>query len=394
MAVYLDYNATTPVDPDVQDTIIETLKNEWGNPSSSYSLGTHAKEAIEDARFQVANMIWASPGNIVFTSGGTESNMMVIQTVIKRFYEEKINAPNYTESLPHIITSNIEHDSIKLPLEELKNQEKIDVTFVPVSKVTGAIEVDDILNQVKPSTCLITLMLANNETGVIQPINLLKDKLSALKRKNSHTIYLHTDAAQAIGKLPVDISELDVDYLTIVGHKFYGPRIGALYFKTNSPLYPIFYGGGQEKSYRPGTENTCMIAGLGRAAELVSKNLNEYIHTMSSMKEYLEKRLKETFKEKVIFNCKSICPMLPNTLSVAFNYNVNGKALLATSGICASTGAACHSSQKSSPILIASGVPANLASKTLRLSVGRETTKEDIDVAVKKLRDAINSLSK
>ncbi|GIY99971.1 selenocysteine lyase [Caerostris extrusa] len=333
MTVYLDYNATTPVDSEVQKTICSVLQNEWGNPSSSYDLGKKAKTMVDLARFQVGEMVSCLPCEIIFTSGGTESNNMVIHTALKYFHERMQNsASDAKDEKPHIITTNIEHDSIRLPLEKLSSEGKIDVTFVPVSKVTGAVEVDDILNAVRPSTCLVTVMLANNETGVIQPVNLLRRKLKSLQStKNSfiNQILLHTDAAQAIGKIKVDVFHWDVDYLTIVGHKFYGPRVGALYFKKGVPLYPMFYGGGQEKNYRAGTENTCMLAGLGKAAELVTFNSESYYNHMNEMSQYLEHCLTEKFSTNVVFHLKNNKNKLPNTVSVAFNYpNISGKTIL------------------------------------------------------------------
>lgn len=396
MPIFLDFNATTPVDPNVQETICSVLKNSWANPSSSYIIGKDAKNIVDSARDEVAGMIGAVPEEIVFTSGGTESNNMVIQTVIQHYVSQLQSSINDDmDDIPHIITTNIEHDSVKLPLEVLAKEGKAYVTFVPVSKMSGYVDVDDIINEIRPNTRLITIMLANNETGIIQPVSVLKDYVNSVRRKSDHQIYIHTDAAQAIGKIDVNVHELGVDYLTIVGHKFYGPRNGALYFRKTCPLIPIFYGGGQERNYRPGTENTCMIAGLGAAARLVTANLKAYTWHMSSIRHYLEDSLNKEFLGKVIFNVHPNSMRLPNTASVAFDYdNITGKMLLSeASDIFASTGAACHSGGKPSPILVASGVTEAMAAKTLRLSVGRETTKEDIDIAVKCLKDAISTLS-
>lgn len=395
MAVYLDFNATTPVDSDVQVEVCLALKNAWGNPSSSYDFGKEAKYVIENSRCFVAEMISARSDEIIFTSGGTESNNMVIQSILYHYQRvvESISDVNIN-SEPHIITTNVEHDSVRLPLEALSKEGRANVTFVPVSKKTGIVDVNDIISSIRPNTCLITVMLANNETGMIQPVSAIKSYLDTLKNSKC-PIYLHSDAAQAIGKIKVDVQELGVDYLTIVGHKFYGPRIGALYCRKSCPLYPMFYGGGQESNYRPGTENTCMIAGLGKASQLVESNLHKYKVHMSSMKNYLEDSLKKAFLDKVIFNFKSGENNLPNTLSVAFNYEgITGKMLLnEASGIYAGTGAACHSGGKPSAVLIASGVSDDIAAKTLRLSVGRETSKNDIDIAVKNLKEALFKLS-
>lgn len=393
--IYLDYNATTPVDSEVQKTISVALKEAWGNPSSSYDPGKHAKSVIEDARRKVAEMIGSAPHEITFTSGGTESNQMVITTAVKHFHIETENVlKDSTLRVPHIITSNIEHDSIILPLTKLAEEGKAEVTFVPVSKTTGMISVDDVMDAVRPNTCLITVMLANNETGVIQPVHLLRAKLQGYKNTSLCSVFIHTDAAQALGKIDVDVDTLDVDYLTIVGHKFYGPRIGALYTKHMKPLFPIFCGGGQEKNCRPGTENTPMIAGLGKAADLVTLNLQKYNAHMTLMCTYLTKVLRKCFKPKsIIVHFKE--NRLPNTLSVAFDYEITGAGILAKAkNVCASTGAACHSGVGGpSAVLVASGVPVNLAAKTIRLSVGRETTKEDINKAVKLLHGAVKKIT-
>lgn len=394
MSIYLDFNATTPVDSEVQEEICSTLKKFWANPSSSYDSGKEAKHVVENARSLVAEMICARPDEIIFTSGGTESNNMVIHSVLKHYQRElKTKSDPDMDAIPHIITTNIEHDAIKLPLEVLAKEGKARVTFVPVSKETGIVDINDIISNIRPNTRLITVMLANNETGMIQPVSLIKEHMESLKY-SKQTIYLHTDAAQAIGKIEVDVESLGVDYLTIVGHKFYGPRIGALYFRHSCPLYPIFYGGGQENSYRPGTENTCMIAGLGKASRLVSENLEKYRSHMFAMKKYLSESLTNTFSGAAVLNFKFDNNQLLNTLSVAFNYSlITGKMLLKEAPeICASTGAACHSGGKPSAVLIASGVSESSASKTLRLSVGRETSEIDIDKAVEHLKKAIRKL--
>ncbi|KAG8200812.1 hypothetical protein JTE90_006393 [Oedothorax gibbosus] len=391
--IYLDFNATTPIDSEVQKTICTSLNEAWGNPSSSYDTGKHAKSVIEDARRKVAEMIGSAPHEVIFTSGGTESNQMVISTACKNFHLEVESGLDL--KIPHIITSQIEHDSIRIPLEKLVEERKAEVTFVSVCKSTGIINVDDIMKEIKPNTCLITLMLANNETGVIQPVQQLRPKLKVHKSASLCTILLHTDAAQALGKIEVDVDTLDIDYLTIVGHKFYGPRIGALYTKHMKPLYPLFWGGGQERNFRPGTENTPMIAGLGKAADLVTLNLEKYNQHMSAMCSYLVKVLKKCFKPKSVIVHFFKENRLPNTLSVAFDYECTGAAILAKAkNIGASTGSACHSGiGRPSEVLINSGIPADLAAKTIRLSVGRETTKEDINKAVKILHNAVKRVT-
>ncbi|XP_041621993.1 selenocysteine lyase isoform X2 [Vulpes lagopus] len=276
--VYMDYNATTPLEPEVIQAMTEAMREAWGNPSSPYPAGRKAKDIIDTARENIAKMIGGKPQDIIFTSGGTESNNLVIHSVVKHFHRTHASEGTRAEpsgplagAVPHLITCTVEHDSIRLPLEHLLEEQVAAVTFVPVSKVNGQVEVEDILAAVRPATCLVTIMLANNETGVIMPISEISQRIKALNQKRAASglpvILLHTDAAQALGKQRVDVEDLGVDFLTIVGHKFYGPRIGALYIRglgELTPLYPMLFGGGQERNFRPGTENTPMIAGLGK----------------------------------------------------------------------------------------------------------------------------------
>merc|ERR1712227_816073 len=249
-SVYLDYNATTPLDADVLDVIHETLKTAWGNPSSKYPEGGAAKHAITEARQHLASMLGGNPSDIVFTSGGTEANNQILNTALHHFQDYyKTSNLNSQSKRPHFITSNLEHDSIKLVLEHYQEAGIADVTFVKASHRSGRVEVDDILSAVTPRTCMITIMTANNETGVIQPIAEISERIKLLNHSNQSNmpILLHTDAAQVIGKIKVNIDDLGVDYLTIVGHKFYAPRIGAVYVKNlgvNRTLTPLLFGGG------------------------------------------------------------------------------------------------------------------------------------------------------
>nr|KAF6497571.1 selenocysteine lyase [Rousettus aegyptiacus] len=300
----MDYNATTPLEPEVIQAVTEAMREAWGNPSSPYPAGRKAKDIISAARANLAQMIGGEPQDIVFTSGGTESNNLVIHSVLRHFHKTHTSSGDAEHhspgerAVPHIVTCNVEHDSIRLPLEHLEEEQMAAVTFVPVSKVNGRAEVDDILAAVRPATCLVTIMLANNETGVVMPIPELGQRVRALNQQRAAAglppILLHTDAAQALGKRRVDVADLAVDFLTIVGHKFYGPRIGALYVRglgALTPLHPMLFGGGQERSFRPGTENTPMIAGLGKAAELVTENCEAYEAHMRGVRDYLEERL-------------------------------------------------------------------------------------------------------
>ncbi|KAH9499379.1 hypothetical protein Btru_003925 [Bulinus truncatus] len=394
--VYLDYNATTPLAPEVIDAITTAMTEAWANPSSSHELGSKARQVISSSRTHVANMVGAKPSDIIFTSGGTEGNNWILHTAVK-FYHDSVKLESVGDTIhkinkPHFITTNIEHDSIKLVLEHFESEGIADVSFVPVRTTTGAVDVEDILAAIRPSTVLITIMLANNETGVLQPVSDVCKHVKSLKRKAGETsrILLHTDAAQAIGKIPVKVEELGVDYLTIVGHKFYAPRIGAIFILNpgqSTPIYPMLFGGGQERNFRPGTENTPMIAGLGKAAELICENINQYSSHFLEVRDYLEQKLKENFSVQINGKFNN-CERLPNTCNVSFvgRFALKGHELLNhVPSLQASVGAACHAQNRPSSILLAVGVPESVAWGAVRISVGRETTRDDIDTVIKDL---------
>ncbi|XP_035942352.1 selenocysteine lyase isoform X3 [Halichoerus grypus] len=409
--VYMDYNATTPLEPEVIQAMTEAMREAWGNPSSPYPAGRKAKDIIDTARENVAKMICGKPQDIIFTSGGTESNNLVIHSVVKHFHQTRPSKGSLAElcspldgATPHLITCTVEHDSIRLPLEHLV-EERVAVTFVPVSKVNGQVEVADILAAVCPATCLVTIMLANNETGVIMPISEISQQIKALNQKRVASglpvILLHTDAAQALGKRHVDVEDLGVDFLTIVGHKFYGPRIGALYVRglgELTPLYPMLFGGGQERTFRPGTENTPMIAGLGKAAELVTRNCEAYEAHMRDVRDYLEERLEAEFdKQRIRLNSQFPgTERLPNTCNFSIQGpQLQGRAVLARCRtLLASVGAACHSdhADRPSPVLLSCGIPFDVARNALRLSVGRSTTRAEVDLIVQDLKQAVAQL--
>ncbi|XP_043557745.1 selenocysteine lyase isoform X2 [Chiloscyllium plagiosum] len=383
--IYMDYNATTPVDAEVIQTVLEAMQEAWGNPSSSYTPGKKAKELIDWSRQSVAQMVGGRPEDIIFTSGGTEANNLVFHTAIKYYWDHQRQQTHNSGSmdtdpmarpLPHIITSNIEHDSVQLVVDNLIKEEKAEATFLPVSKVTGCVEVGDVIAAVRPTTCLVSLMLANNETGILMPIAKVCQRVKSLNQQRGPEIpqiLLHTDAAQAVGKLQLDVLDLGVDYLTIVGHKFYGPRIGALYVSgpgKNSPLYPMFFGGGQERKFRPGTENTPMIAGLGKTV---------------------------FGKDRLRFNSHfEGSERLPNTCNVSIlGPNLQGRTvLLHCQRLLASVGAACHSDKGNRPshVLLNSGIPYEVAENALRLSVGRATSKEDVDAIIEDLKQAVSEI--
>ncbi|XP_006866882.1 PREDICTED: selenocysteine lyase [Chrysochloris asiatica] len=408
----MDFNSTTPLELEVIRTITKTMHEAWMNPSSSYPAGRKAKDIINTARENLAKMIGGKPQDIIFTSGGTESNNLVIHSVVEDFYKHQPRKedglqpqPQGSGAKPHFITCTVEHDSIRLPLEHLQEEGMAEVTFVLVSKVSGQAEVDDVLAAVRPTTRLVTIMLANNETGVIMRVPEISQRIKALNLRRVTSglprILVHTDAAQVLGKRHVDVEDLGVDFLTIVGHKFYGPRIGALYVRglaKQTPLHPMLFGGGQEQNFRPGTENTPMIAGLGKAAELVSKNCAAYEAHMREVRDYLEERLQAEFGKKRI-HLNSQFPgteRLPNTCNFSIEGpQLQGRLVLAQCRrLLASVGAACHSDlgDQPSPVLLSSGIPFNVARNALRLSVGRHTTKAEVDLIVDDLKQAVAHL--
>lgn len=412
--IYMDYNATTPVDPEVARVITDALTDAWGNPSSNYLPGLKARDIIYHSRDTIARMVGGKATDIIFTSGGTEANNLVFHTALEHFRKSKTSAQgdmnseqlNGSGSLPHIIISDVEHDSISLTAKHLLKEGKADVTSVPVSKVTARVEVEDVIAAIRPTTCLVSIMLANNETGIIMPIKDICQRVREVNKQRAASaprILLHTDAAQAIGKIRVDAHELGVDYITIVGHKFYGPRIGALFVNdpgTKTPVYPLFFGGGQERNFRPGTENTAMIAGLGKAAELVNLNLAAYEAHFLDIRCYLEQKLLAVFgRDKVHFN--SHFPgsdILPNTCNVSIlGRGLQGRRVLSTCRrLLASVGAACHSDRGDQPshILLSCGIPYHVATNALRISVGRCTSREDVDIVVEDLRDTVEQLER
>ncbi|XP_076134969.1 selenocysteine lyase isoform X1 [Alosa pseudoharengus] len=411
--IYMDYNATTPMDSEVAETVTVAIREAWANPSSSYLPGVKARDIINQARESVSRMVGGKPEDIIFTSGGTEANNLVLHTAVKHFWQSREVAEregldssqqNGRTILPHLIISSIEHDSIRLTAEHLQKEGKAEVTSVSVSTVTGQVEVEDVVAAVRPTTCLVSIMTANNETGIIMPIKEICQRVRAVnKQRPLPRILLHTDAAQAIGKIRVDARDMGVDYLTIVGHKFFAPRVGALYVNgpgTISPLYPLFFGGGQERNFRPGTENTPMIAGLGKAAELVNTHLSEYETHLRDIRCYLEERLLAVFgADKIRFNSNFPgSDNLPNTCNISIlGRGFVGRRVLATCRrLLASVGAACHSGQVDRPsrILLNCGVPYDIATNALRLSVGRSTSREDVDIVVEDLKQTIDVLER
>ncbi|KJE92049.1 selenocysteine lyase, variant 1 [Capsaspora owczarzaki ATCC 30864] len=342
------------------------------------------------------------PEYVIFTSGGTEANNMAIRSAVAS--ARPAAATNSARSRPHVITSNVEHDSVKLVLEALVAEGAIELSVVNVAQQTGVVNVDAVVAAVRPETVLVTIMLANNEVGTIQPIAAISaamQELSNARPADHPRILVHTDAAQAIGKIPVNVRELGVDYLTIVGHKFYAPRNGALFVNNPrgyTPLHPLLQGGGQEDKFRPGTENTAMIAGLGAACELVTAHLADYAANMLATRNYFEEKMLQRFsKHRFQVNGPTFLgARLPNTC----NFSLIGQGLIGSHVLAAcktfyaSVGAACHAehTMRPSPILLAIGVNPENAVNAIRVSTGRDTTFAELDTVVEELYNVAMAL--
>lgn len=372
--IYLDYNATTPIAPSVLEAMTPFFTGHYGNPSSAHSLGRGAREAIEDSRAKIATMIGCDADEIVFTGGGTESNNLAIKGVMFQHQPSKA----------HLIISAIEHAAVSEPAKFLKRL-GYDVTVVPCNE-HGVVRPDDVETAMKPTTRLVSIMHANNEIGTIQPIRAIAE---ACHRRS---VLLHTDAAQSIGKLPTQVHEMDVDMMTIAGHKFYGPKgIGALYIRRGVALDSLLHGAGHENGFRAGTENTPYIVGLGQAAHLAAKGLDESSEGMARLRDRLLNTLCESIPDLCVNG--GAVNRLPNTLSVSFP-GVGGREVLARAAeVCASTGSACHSTGCiESATLSAMGQDQHI-SGTIRLSVGWYTSQDEVDRAASLLIDAWEVLS-
>ena len=371
--IYLDYNGTTPLDPEVIEAMRPFLETEFGNPSSSHWYGIKPKQAVEAARKQVAGILNCNPSEVLFTSGGTESNNHAIFGVARRF-REKGN---------HIITSNFEHPAV-LEVCRYLDSHGFETTYLPVGE-DGLVNPDDVARAVRPATILITIMHANNEVGTVQPI----DEISRIAK--NHGIVMHTDAAQSVGKIPADVEALGVDLLSLAGHKVYAPKgIGALYVRA--PLVPekFCYGAGQEMGWRAGTENVLEIVGLGKACQVAQRNLEKHRARMKFMRDRLHEGLLGRISNIRVNG--DLEHRLPNTLSISFK-GQEANRILEDIGleVAASAGAACHSDTvEISHVLEAMGVPLEWAKGTLRFSVGRMTTEAEIDKTIRVVAEAVN----
>ena len=376
-AIYLDYNATTPHDPEVAEAMQPFLEKTFGNPSSAHGYGLAPKQAVEYARQQVAELLGCNPREIVFTSGGTESNNHAIKGIAFAMRDRG----------NHIITSEVEHPAVMEGCRFLQAF-GFETTYLPVDS-QGTVSLSDVEQAIRPHTIMVTIMHANNEVGTIQPIA----EIAEITEK--HGIALHTDAAQSIGKIPANVNELGVDLLSIAGHKVYAPKgIGALYIRRSLKLEKLFHGAGQEMGRRAGTENILGIVGLGKACELCKKNIEPGMNAMKMLRDRLYDGLTEKL-DPIRLNGHPD-KRLPNTLNLSFN-KMEANRILQDIGakVAASAGAACHSDMvQISHVIRAMGVPLDWAKGTLRFSVGRMTTVEEIDKAVEIIAEAVLRLKK
>ncbi len=371
--IYLDYNATTPCLSEVEETFRRFALEEFGNPSSAHFYGKRAKEWLEKFRAQVAEFVGAESEEIIFTSGGTESNHLAIFGILwERLWERREG---------HLLVSAFEHPSVLKPAVRLLEMGFF-VDFVPVSP-EGYVDPDEVKKRLKKNTVLVSIMLANNEIGTIQPVK----EIARICRERE--ILFHTDACQAVGKIPVNVKEIDCDLMSFAGHKMYAPKgIGALFVRKGVKLSPLFLGGGQERGLRAGTEPLALIAALAKACEIAGSDLEEEVERQKFLKNKFLKGLQEIYPDLVVYGRPEAT--LPNTLTVSFKGLDAGELLARCPSICASTGAACHD-RKGSTTLIAMGVAEDLAKGTIRFSIGRFTNLFHIEKALSVLKGAIFS---
>jgi cysteine desulfurase len=366
--IYLDYNASTPIDPAVAAAMKPFLVDHFGNPSSGHWAAAPAKAALEKARGQIAALLGCEDDEVVFTSGGSEANNLAIKGV---YFARR-------RSGDHIITTRVEHPAITAPCRFLEGL-GARITYLPVDRF-GRVDPDELNRAITPRTILISIMHANNEVGTIQPIE------ACARIAREHGVLFHTDAAQSVGKIATDVNGLGVDLLSIAGHKLYAPKgVGALFIRRGVTLEPLVHGAGHESGRRAGTESAMLTVGLGKACEL-ARDLAS-MDLIRVLRDYFWRELQERFGNRVALNGHPE-HRLPNTLNVSFIGHVGAEILERLDGVAASTGSACHSGRiELSPVLEAMGVPPEVGMGAIRFSLGRGTTREEIDAVVERLSD-------
>ncbi|MCA1783887.1 MAG: cysteine desulfurase [Intrasporangiaceae bacterium] len=385
--VYLDYNATTAVDPAVLEVMLPWLSAEFGNPSSSYGRGTRAREAVEDTRARMAALVGARSGSVVFTGSGSEADLLAVRGSVLGILAAREDAAQllggHAVRRPHVITQATEHPAVLAACDELHRWHGAEVTVLPVDE-HGLVDPAAVAEAITSATVLVSVMHANNETGTLQPIR----DIAAVTRQRG--VLLHTDAAQSAGKVSLDVEELGVDLLTVVGHKMYAPKgIAALYVRDGLVLHPVVAGGGQERGVRAGTENVAFAVGLGRAADLATEALaGGERNRLTRLRDRLEQRLGALLPGRVHLNGHRD-QRLPNTVNVSIDRTRALSLLAALERVEASAGSACHAGQdRPSPVLQAMGISTERALAAVRLSIGRFTTEAEVEIAAEAIADA------
>ncbi|HEY2865587.1 MAG TPA: cysteine desulfurase family protein [Pyrinomonadaceae bacterium] len=386
--VYLDNSATTPVDERVLEAMLPYLKEDFGNASSIHYFGQRARGAVDKARHKVAELINSRPNEIVFTSGGTESDNLAIKGVLSSSLgrSTKVGMPN------HVIASIIEHPAVTSVLEDLEKRGLAEVTSLPVY-ANGIVRPEDVLEAIRENTVLISVMTANNEIGTLQPVVEIGRMVSELRR-TGRKIFFHTDAVQAVGKVRIDVEEIGCDLLSLSGHKIYAPKgIGALYLRRGTRIQPQNLGGRQERNVRGGTESVPLIVGLGAAAELAAEELETNSSRLGGLRDRLEHSIAERIEDIELNGDRE--QRLPNISNISFR-GVEGEGLLINldmQGVAVSTGSACSSGTlEPSPVIRALGRDDQSARTAIRFSLGRENTADDIDRLIEILPSAVESL--
>ncbi|MFH1832565.1 MAG: cysteine desulfurase family protein [Candidatus Levyibacteriota bacterium] len=388
--IYLDYAATTPVDKMVLKAMMPYFSSKFGNPMSIHSFGQEALEVMEKARQTIANFLNSSKDEIIFTSSATEANNLVIKGVVD-FYYYKFghNAPK-----PHIVTTQFEHHSVLNVCKTLEKEDLTEVSYLKISK-DGLIDLNEVKEKIKkPNTILVSIMYVNSEIGTVLPIEQIGDLIKKI-RKDKYPLF-HTDATQAVNYFSQDTSRLGVDLLSISSHKVYGPKgVGALYIRNGTPIKQVFYGGEQEDGLRPGTHNVSGIIGFGKAIEIVSANKEKESARIKKLRDYLIERVLKEIPDSALNGSK--INRCPNNCNFRFK-NIEGESLvlmLDVQGIATATGSACSSSSlKPSHVLLSLGLKPEEAHSSLRIALGRYTTKKEIEFTINKLKQVVCKLRK
>lgn len=376
--MYFDNAATTRTDDEVVKAMLPYLTENYGNPSSIYKIGRESRKAVEDAREKVAKILNCEPGEIYFTAGGSESDNTAIRGI----------AYSYRDKGNHIITSKIEHPAVLETCRQLES-EGFDVSYIGVNE-NGILDIEELKSKIRPTTTLITIMFANNEIGTIQPI----EEIGKIARE--HQIIFHTDSVQAIGNIKIDVKALQIDALSLSAHKFYGPKgAGALYVRKGVKFDVLIHGGHQEKNKRAGTENVAGIVGLGVAIELAYQNLEEHNQKIKDLRDYYIEQVEKRIPYIRVNGDRE--KRLPGNSNISFQF-IEGESLLLNldlKGICASSGSACTSgSLEPSHVLLAIGLPHEIARNSLRISIGKYNTKEEVDYLIENLVEIVERLRK